>query len=87
MIVEVKEIPVRHNGQRCVKGEQFEIDAKQYVRIKAYVEVIDESDNADKPLEKMTVAELREYAASKEIDLGEATKKEEILQVLQGAQE
>ena len=32
-----------------------------------------------KPLESRTVAELKEYAAENDIDLGEATKKEDIL--------
>lgn len=37
----------------------------------------------EKPLEKMTVAELKEYAAVHEIDISEAAKKEEILAAIQ----
>lgn len=87
MIVEVKEIPVRHNGMRYGKGEQFEIDSKAYDRIKGYVNVIDESDSLEKTLDEMTVPELKAYAAKNNIDLGEATKKEDILKVLQGDKE
>lgn len=39
-----------------------------------------------KPLEKMTVAELREYAAQHGIDLGEATKKDDILAMIIAAE-
>lgn len=38
------------------------------------------------PLKKMTVDELKEYAANNGIDLGEATKKAEILAVIQAAE-
>lgn len=41
----------------------------------------------DIPIEKMTVAQLKEYAAKHEIDLGEATKKEDVLKVIQDAQQ
>jgi len=40
-----------------------------------------------KALEDMTVAELNAYAVEKGIDLGEATKKEDILVVIQKAGE
>ncbi|MGG1598042.1 hypothetical protein [Paenibacillus naphthalenovorans] len=39
----------------------------------------------DKPVEKMTVAELKEYAKKNDIVLGEATKKDEILAVILAA--
>lgn len=41
-----------------------------------------EKTKAEKPLEKMTVKELKEYAKSNGIELGEASKKDEILAVL-----
>lgn len=40
----------------------------------------------EKPLDKMTVAELKEYAAVHEIDISEAVKKEEILAAIQAAE-
>ncbi|MNW59895.1 hypothetical protein D3C74_378480 [compost metagenome] len=40
--------------------------------------------NLDKPVDEMTVPELKAYAKLKEIDLGDAKKKEDILAVIQG---
>ena len=42
-----------------------------------------EKQTVEKPLEEMTVAELKEYADRHGIDLGEAKKKVEILAVIQ----
>lgn len=39
----------------------------------------------DKPLDKHTIEQLRELAAERGIDLGEATKKAQIIQVIQEA--
>lgn len=36
-------------------------------------------------LEQMTVAELREYAANNEVELGNATKKDEIVETIRAA--
>lgn len=41
---------------------------------------------AEKPIDKMTVAELQEYAKEKGIDLGEAKSKAEILDVIKAAE-
>ncbi|MEV6544399.1 hypothetical protein [Streptomyces sp. NPDC051665] len=38
--------------------------------------------NSDKPLEKRTVDQLKAYAAEQEIDLGDASKKAEILDTI-----
>ena len=38
-----------------------------------------------KPIEKRTVAELKEYAAEHGVDLGEATKKDDILAAIKAA--
>lgn len=45
------------------------------------------SPNGDVPIEKMTVPQLKDYAAQNKIDLGEASKKEDILKVIQDAQQ
>ncbi|MCR8994483.1 hypothetical protein [Brevibacillus laterosporus] len=45
-----------------------------------------ESEVEEKTIDKMTVAELKEYANQHEIDLGEATKKDDILMVIKGAE-
>jgi len=42
---------------------------------------------ADKPLEKHTVDELKAYAAEREIDLGDAGKKADILAAIAAAEE
>ena len=39
-----------------------------------------------KPIDKMVVDELKAYAAEHNIDLGEATKKTEILKVIRDAE-
>ena len=39
-----------------------------------------------KPLDKMKVDELKAYAAENNIDLGEATKKADILKIIQEAE-
>lgn len=45
------------------------------------------SGEADaKPIEKMKIDELKAYAAEHNIDLGEATKKDEILKIIQEAE-
>ena len=38
-----------------------------------------------KPIEEMTVAELKDYAAALNVDLGEATKKADILAAIKNA--
>lgn len=39
-----------------------------------------------KPIDKMNVDELKDYAAEHKIDLGEATKKADILKIIQEAE-
>ncbi len=88
MIVTPKKIPVRHNGRRYLAGEEFEIDNAGYERISQHVEVVSEEDLVlDKPVDKMTVPELKAYAELHEIDLGDANKKPEILAAIQAAQQ
>lgn len=43
-----------------------------------------EENKMDKSLEKMTVPELKEYAETNGIDLGDATKKPDILATITG---
>lgn len=55
-------------------------------RDEGWVEVSSEEfvpEEVDKPVEKMTVAELKSHADKNQIDLGEATKKDDILAVIQ----
>ena len=43
-------------------------------------------DAGDTPVARMTVDELREYAAEHDIDLGDATRKDDILAAIAAAQ-
>lgn len=52
---------------------------------KAQAEAAKEASSTDVPLNEMTVAELKEYAEKNQIDLGEATKKADILEVIEKA--
>ena len=89
MKVEVKEIQVRHNGTLYEKGASFSLPANQYERIKAHVIVLDEEDEPaaepDKDIDDMTVPELKTHAVRLNIDLGEATKKDDILEKIKAA--
>ena len=46
----------------------------------------DQVEGQTDPMKKMTVDELKEYAAQNGIDLGEATKKADILAAIQAAE-
>ncbi|WP_438435412.1 DUF7210 family protein [Gorillibacterium sp. sgz500922] len=88
MKVQVNEIPIEHDGTLYEKGASFSLTADQYDRLKDHVTVLDEADEtpaADKAVDDMTVAELKAYAKAQGIDLGDATKKEEILAAVKAA--
>lgn len=101
MIVKVKKIPVRHNGARYLANQKFEISQEDYNKIQKFVEVVKEEPPADdtnkgqdpnspkgrKKIEDMTVPELKSFAEEMEIDLGDATKKDDIIQRIQKAME
>ncbi|MNB80555.1 hypothetical protein D3C75_273200 [compost metagenome] len=88
MKVQVNEIPIRHDGTRYEKGESFSLSDAQYERIKDHVTVLEEADElaGAKSVDEMTVAELKAYVAEQNIDLGEATKKEDILAKIRESQ-
>lgn len=62
-------------------GETSDPHLLQWFRERGYT-VEDEPKDDSKPFEKMTVAELKEYAEQHGIDLGDASKKEDILSVI-----
>jgi hypothetical protein len=82
--VEVKEIPIRHNGQLFQQGESFSVTEKEYARIEKHVTVL---ESVADPVSEMKLPELKAYAKEQGIDLGEATKREEVLAVIQKAGE
>lgn len=49
-------------------------------------EVTGEADAVEKSIDKMNLDELKAYAAENNIDLGEATKKADILKIIQEAE-
>lgn len=95
MKVEVKTIPIRHDGTLYKKGASFSISAEGYEKIKSHVTVLDESDedtSSDiKPhivwLDSMEPEELKAYADEQGIDVGRATSKEGILEKIKAADE
>lgn len=92
MIVKVRKIPVRHNGTRYLANQKFEISQEDYKKIQKFVDVVEEDSPVDPPqgpkkIEDMTVPELKDFAEEMEIDLGDATKKDDIIQCIQKAME
>jgi hypothetical protein len=88
MKVEVKDTAIRHDGTLYSKGASFSVAPEQYERIKQHVEVLEKDKPvAEKSIDEMTVPELKGYAASSEppIDLGDATKRDEILAKIKAA--
>ena len=71
-----KTVPVEVEAQEQVQ-EQVQVEAEQVQVEQAQVEQVS--------FEEMTVAELKAYAAANNIDLGEATKKADILAAIQNA--
>ncbi|MCR8983270.1 hypothetical protein [Brevibacillus laterosporus] len=97
MKVKVLDIPIRYGHNTYRMGEVFEIEEEYFRGIEELVvpQASEESQEPEafpleqieeKSLDKMTVAELKEYAIQHEIDLGEATKKDDILAVIKGAE-
>lgn len=84
-IVEVKNIPVRYNGTTYQPGASFEMEADHV--IESLVEVTGEVEKAPKEIGEMTIAELRDYAAENNVDLGDAKKRDELLEVIQAAED
>ncbi|MFX3631859.1 MAG: hypothetical protein ACE3L7_07240 [Candidatus Pristimantibacillus sp.] len=61
-------------------GYEVEDETEDELKVKA------ENEQKDKLLESFTVKELHEYAEARQIDLGDATKKDEILAVIKTAE-
>jgi hypothetical protein len=85
MIVKVKSVPVRYNGQTYSPDEEFEMD-KAHLN-ENIVDVVEDDDDDPKTIEEMTIAELKKHAKENEIDLGDAKKQKEILSVIQATEE
>ncbi|MTI56151.1 hypothetical protein [Geosporobacter ferrireducens] len=81
MQVKVKKIPIRYNKHRYQAGETFEIQQEHVKGIQNLVEIVSE-ETEEKSLEQMTVAELKEYAKSQDIEIGKTSKKEDILALI-----
>ncbi|MDW5300751.1 MAG: hypothetical protein SA378_11555 [Sedimentibacter sp.] len=70
-------------------GETQDKRLKNWFEEKGYKVVEEEKkgkkEKPDKTVDEMTVEELKAYAESKEIDLGESKLREEILEVIKGS--
>lgn len=77
--------PVLHAGAILTTGE-IELSEPHGKRL---VEsgVLEQVEAVNKPIEDMTVPELKDYAKQKEIDLGDATKKDDIVGIIKKAEE
>ena len=70
-------------------GEVIEVTEERFAEISAagnYVKALADDTQGEEPLDKMTVAELKEYAKANEIDLGGAKTKAEILEAIKTAE-
>lgn len=66
---------------------ELSVKAKCAGRLDSIAAVQDEQQAHETELEELTVAELREFAKQRSIDLGEAKKKVEILEAIKGVME
>lgn len=66
---------------------ELSVKAKCAGRLDSITAVQDEQQAHETKLEELTVAELREFAKQRSIDLGEAKKKVEILEAIKGVME
>ncbi|MEK5235458.1 hypothetical protein NST99_07140 [Paenibacillus sp. FSL L8-0470] len=82
MKVEVIDIPIRHNGQLFQKGESFSVTEKEFARLEKHVTVLEADEIVPVPVPEMKLPELKDYAKKHGIDLGEATKREDVLAVI-----
>lgn len=91
MIVKVLKTSIEHNGKLYVAGEKFEIEEKDYKEIEEFVSVEkkakeiapeipqeNETENIEQEINfsKMTVPDLKKYAAEKGIALTGKSKAE-----------
>lgn len=70
-------------------GEVIEVTEARFAEISAagkYVEKLPDDTQEEKPLEKMKVDELKEYANAHEIELNDAKTKAEILEAIKAAE-
>lgn len=81
--------PGRHEASEEQKAEAGVTEGYRLYKSQSGVESVflpeDAAPPASVPHADLTVAELRDYAAEKGVDLGDATKKADILAALQDA--
>lgn len=71
-------------------GEVVEVTDARFKEISAagkYLEALADDAPGEKPLDKMKVDELKEYAAAQGIDLGDAKTKAEIIEAIKAAED
>ncbi|MEK5277676.1 MULTISPECIES: hypothetical protein [Paenibacillus] len=82
MKVEVKEIPIRHNGQLYQQGESFSVAEKEFPRLEQYVAFLEDEAPVVVSVAEMKLPELKAHAKEHGIDLGEASKREDVLAMI-----
>ncbi len=83
MIVKVKNIPVRYNGQTYSPEEEFEMD-KAHVN-ENLVDVIEEDEDESNPFEKLTKDQLKAELDRLEISYEADAKKDALVKALSEA--
>lgn len=84
------DLPEQEAARRIAAGDCVAVDAADKARLRDRLRGRrggKESEPADKPLAKQTVAHLQAYAAEHDVDLGEAKTKAEILAAIEAAQD
>mgnify|MGYP003415417619 CR=1 FL=1 len=97
VLVEVIKNPIRYEGKRYYKGEQFQVDAHHVNP--AIMKLVGEVDSdqtgfsfgqpivlSEEQLEKMSVDGLKDYAKEFDIKLGRASSKDGIIEKIVKAQ-
>lgn len=79
-IVQVKDVPVRYEHVTYQPGSSFEMK-DEHVN-ESLVTVTGEVETVPKTIDEMTVAELKSHAELNEIELGDAKKRDDILEVI-----
>ncbi|ONH35722.1 hypothetical protein [Protofrankia sp. BMG5.30] len=85
---DVRDLPEQDAAKRIAAGDCVAVDQPKprlRDRLRRQPELAAPPAPADKPLDRLTVDELREYADEHDIDLGEASKKADIIAVIRAA--
>ncbi|MCC3381904.1 hypothetical protein ACFQ5D_17895 [Paenibacillus farraposensis] len=81
----------KYGGEFYIKGQEIEVDPKHVLGLIADRVISSDTEVPEVPgetdINKMNMAQLKDYAEQNSIDLGEAAKKDEILEKIKAAGE